>query len=440
MYGVMLSQREKYFNKKGLLNFGIYGIIHHERKYMVVMSDYSKADVKEYIRNIRLLLTESVEEMTDEKALGIIEEYVFSQARSSSCSFRDNTALIERLFLSLRCEMDILQPLIDDRSISEIMVNGPDNIFVEREGVITQVPASFDSVEDLQELIRRIAGRVHREINELNPIVDARLSDGSRVNAVYGNIALNGPILTIRKFPERVMTMGDFIQNGTISLEGARILRILVRCGYNCFVSGGTSSGKTTMLNVLAQLIPPGERVIVIEDSAELQINQISNIVRMECRSPNTSGRGQVDMTHLVRASLRMRPDRIIVGEVRGGEVFDMINAMNTGHAGSLSTGHANSISGMLKRLEAMFMQAVDFPVEAIRAQISEGIDIMIHMSRMRDGSRRVVEIAELAEVRDGQIRTNCLYRAEGGMTGSKLLHREKLMIGDVDEEELVMI
>jgi len=247
--------------------------MHHERKYMVVMSNYSKADVKEYIRNIRLLLTESVEEMTDEKALGIIEEYVFSQTRSSSCSFRDNTALIERLFLSLRCEMDILQPLIDDRSISEIMVNGPDNIFVEREGVITQVPASFDSVEDLQELIRRIAGRVHREINELNPIVDARLSDGSRVNAVYGNIALNGPILTIRKFPERVMTMGDFIRNGTISLEGARILRILVRCGYNCFVSGGTSSGKTTMLNVLAQLIPPGERVIVIEDSAELQIN-----------------------------------------------------------------------------------------------------------------------------------------------------------------------
>ena len=217
--------------------------MHHERKYMGVMSINSKADVKEYIRDIRLLLTESVEEMTDEKALAIIEEYVFSQERSSSCSFKDNTALIERLFLSLRCEMDILQPFIDDRSISEIMVNGPDKIFVERKGVITQVPACFDSVEDLQELIRRIAGRVHREINELNPIVDARLSDGSRVNAVYGNIALNGPILTIRKFPERVMTMGDFIRNGTISLEGARFLSVLVRCGYNCFVSGGTSSG-----------------------------------------------------------------------------------------------------------------------------------------------------------------------------------------------------
>ena len=407
---------------------------------MVLMSFYTKADVKQYIRDIRLLLTESVEEMTDDRALGIIEDYVFSQERSSSCSFRDNTALIERLFLSLRCEMDILQPFIDDKSISEIMVNGPDSIFVEREGVIAQVPLSFDSVEDLQELIRRIAGRVHREINELNPIVDARLSDGSRVNAVYGNIALNGPILTIRKFPERVMTMGDFIRNGTVSLECARALNVLVRCGYNCFVSGGTSSGKTTMLNVLAQLIPPGERVIVIEDSAELQINQISNIVRMECRSPNTSGRGRVDMTHLVRASLRMRPDRIIVGEVRGGEVFDMINAMNTGHSGSLSTGHANSIPGMLKRLEAMFMQAVDFPVDAIRAQISEGIDIMIHMSRMRDGSRRVVEIAELTEVRDGQILTNCLYRVDCGMTGNRLIHREKLEIGDIDDKELLSI
>ncbi len=407
---------------------------------MVIMSFYTKEDVKDYIRDIRLLLTESVEEMTDEKALTIIEEYVFSQERSSSCSFRDNTSLIERLFLSLRCEMDILQPYIDDKSISEIMVNGADSIFVERRGVITQVPLAFDSTEDLQELIRRIAGRVHREINELNPIVDARLSDGSRVNAVYGNIALNGPILTIRKFPETVMTMRDFIRNGTVSSEAAELLRILVRCGYNCFVSGGTSSGKTTMLNVLAQLIPDHERVIVIEDSAELQIHQIKNIVRMECRSANVSGKGQVDMTQLVKASLRMRPDRIIVGEVRGSEVFDMINAMNTGHSGSLSTGHANSISGMLKRLEALFMQAADFPIDAIRAQISEGIDIMIHISRMRDGSRKVIEIAELDDVRKGQIQINSLYRLDCGMTGNRLLHREKLEIGDADDTELLKI
>lgn len=407
---------------------------------MDVMSKYTKADVRQYIRDIRLLLTESVEEMTDEKAMGIIEEYVFSQERSASCSFRDNAALIERLFLSLRCEMDILQPYIDDGSISEIMVNGPDRIFVEQRGKITQVPLSFDSTEDLLELIRRIAGRVHREINELNPIVDARLSDGSRVNAVYGNIALNGPILTIRKFPEENLTLDDLIRNGTVTPDAAGVLRTLVRCRANILVSGGTSSGKTTMLNVLAQLIPEDERVIVIEDSAELQIDRIRNIVRLECRNANAAGRGQIDMTQLVRTSLRMRPDRIIVGEVRGGEVFDMVNAMNTGHAGSMSTGHANSITGMLRRLEAMFMQAVDFPVDAIRAQISEGIDIIIHMSRMRDGSRRVVEISELTEVSEGQIRTNCLYRADDGLTGNKLVHREKLETGDIDDTELCRI
>lgn len=397
---------------------------------MVMLSFYSNDDLHRYVSDIRLLLTESVEEMTDEKALDIIENYVFSQALSGACSYGENAALIERLFLSLRKELDILQPLIDDRSISEVMVNGKDHIFVEKNGSIIQVPLSFDSTEDLEELIRRIAGRVHREINELNPIVDARLSDGSRVNAVYRNVALNGPILTIRKFPERVMSMKDFIMNGTISLEAASLLQVLVSCGYNCFVSGGTSSGKTTMLNVLAQLIPPDERVIVIEDSAELQIKQLDNIVRMECRNANVQGKGSVDMARLVKASLRMRPDRIIIGEVRGAEVFDMINAMNTGHSGSLSTGHANSISGMLKRLEAMFMQAASFPVEAIRAQISEGIDIIIHMSRMKDGSRKVIEIAELDSISDGMIRTNCLYRHDVGMTGNRLVHREKLELG----------
>lgn len=392
-----------------------------------MLSFYSIDEVHRYISEIRLLLTESVEEMTDAKALEIIEGYVFSKALSAAYSYEENAGLIKRLFLSLRKEMDILQPLIDDSSISEVMVNGKDHIFVEKNGSIIQLPLSFDSTEELEELIRRIAGRVHREINELNPIVDARLSDGSRVNAVYRNIALNGPILTIRKFPERVMSMRDFILNGTVSPEAAELLRTLVICGYNCFVSGGTSSGKTTMLNVLAQLIPPDERVIVIEDSAELQIKQLDNIVRMECRNANVQGKGNVDMARLVKTSLRMRPDRIIIGEVRGGEVFDMVNAMNTGHSGSLSTGHANSISGMLKRLEAMFMQAVDFPVEAIRAQISEGIDIIIHMSRMKDGSRKVIEISELAGIEEGIITTNCLYRHTAGMTGNRILHREKL-------------
>lgn len=392
-------------------------------------SIYSSAEIKTYIAEVRLLMTDEAESLTDEKALEIIESYVFSMKKAQSCSYRENLRLIERLFLSLRKEMDILQPYIEDKSISEIMVNGKDHIFVERRGKIERLPLSFDSTEELEELIRRVVGKNRKELTELNPIVDARLSDGSRVNAIYKNIALNGPILTIRKFPDKIMTMEDLIHKGTLSVEVAAFLKVLVKSGYNCFVCGGTSSGKTTLLNVLSQFIPPQERVVVIEDSAELQIEQVENIVRLECRSANVQGKGQVDMSQLVKASLRMRPDRIIVGEVRGKEVMDMIQAMNTGHDGSLSTAHANSISGMLKRLETMFLQAVDFPVEAIRNQIMEGIDIMIHMSRMRDGSRKVMEIAELAGMEDGQIRVNPLFRQGAGMTGNPLLHREKLVL-----------
>ena len=230
------------------------------------------------------------------------------------------------------------------------MINGKDDIFAERNGVLERLPVAFDDTEDLEELIRRIAAKVHREINELNPIVDARLSDGSRVNAVYKNIALNGPILTIRKFPEKVMDMEEMIRRETVTEEAAEFMDVMVKAGYNCFICGGTSSGKTTMLNVLSQLIPSDERVVVIEDSAELQIKQLENIVRLECRNANVQGKGEVDMSQLVKASLRMRPDRIIIGEVRGKEVMDMVQALNTGHSGSLSTGHANSIRGMLKK------------------------------------------------------------------------------------------
>ena len=388
---------------------------------------YTSEEIRKYISEIRLIITENPDSLTDADALEKIEEYVFSQKKAQSCSHRQNDRLIERIFLSLRKEMDILQPYIEDKSISEIMVNGKDNIFVEREGKIERLPLTFDSTEDLEELIRRIASRVHREINELNPIVDARLSDGSRVNAVYKNIALNGPILTIRKFPERVMTMGDLISNGTIEANIAEFLQILVKAGYNCFVCGGTSSGKTTLLNVLSQSIPADERVVVIEDSAELQIDQIENIVRLECRNANVQGKGEVDMAQLVRASLRMRPDRIVIGEVRGREVMDMIQAMNTGHDGSLSTGHANNIEGMLKRLEAMFLQAADLPVEAIRSQITEGIDIMIHMSRMPDGSRKVMEISELEGMQDENIKINSLYKYGSGREGRQLKHTDKL-------------
>lgn len=410
-----------------------YTLVRNEKQDRSTIAGYGKNfpytadEIKKYISEIRLIITENTDSLTDAAALEKIEEYVFSLKKAQSCSHRQNDRLIERIFLSLRKEMDILQPYIDDKSISEIMVNGKDYIFVEREGRIERLPLSFDSTEDLEELIRRIASRVHREINELNPIVDARLSDGSRVNAVYKNIALNGPILTIRKFPDRVMSMQDLINNGTIEKSIAGFLQILVKAGYNCFVCGGTSSGKTTLLNVLSQSIPADERVVVIEDSAELQIDQVENIVRLECRNANVQGKGEVDMAQLVRASLRMRPDRIVIGEVRGREVMDMIQAMNTGHDGSLSTGHANNIEGMLKRLEAMFLQAADLPVEAIRSQITEGIDIMIHMSRMPDGSRRVMEISEIEGMQDGDIRMNSLYKYGCGRANIHLKHTEKL-------------
>lgn len=387
----------------------------------------SLENIQHYMSEIRLLLTDSEDKLEDNNALARIEKYVLSLEETQSCSHRQNAQIIERLFLSLRKEMDILQPYIEDRNISEIMVNGKDNVFIEKNGRTERVPVVFDSTEDLEELIRRIAARVHREINELNPIVDARLSDGSRVNAIYKNIALNGPILTIRKFPDNVMKMEDLIKYGTVTYREAELLKILVTAGYNCFVCGGTSSGKTTLLNVLSQMIPSDERVVVIEDSAELQINQVENIVRLECRNANIQGKGEVDMAQLVKASLRMRPDRIIVGEVRGKEVMDMIQAMNTGHDGSMSTGHANSISGMLRRLEAMFLQAADFPVGAIRNQITEGIDIMIHMSRGKDGRRRVVEIAEIDGMADGEIRLNRLYENGKMKSDRGIVHIGKL-------------
>lgn len=394
---------------------------------------YSNDEIRACMSEIRLLIAEEGENISDSEALQIIEDHVFSLKKSQVCGHKANTELIDRIFLSLRREMDILQPYIDDSSISEIMVNGRSDVFAERHGRMERLPVEFDTVEDLEELIRRIASRVHREINELNPIVDARLSDGSRVNAVYKNIALNGPILTIRKFPDTVMTMDDLISNGTVEEETASFLEKLVKAGYNCFICGGTSSGKTTLLNVLSQSIPPGERLVVIEDSAELQIEQVENIVRLECRNANVQGKGGIDMSQIVKASLRMRPDRIIVGEVRGKEVMDMIQALNTGHSG-MSTGHANSIDGMLKRLEAMFLQAADFPVEAIRRQITAGIEIMIHMSRMKDGSRKITEIAELTGMEGGNIKVNMLYSHERGRTENALENREKLELAGMTE------
>ena len=350
----------------------------------------------------------------------------------------EKNKLINEVFCTLRCELEILQPLADDPSISEIMVNGKDDIFVERHGQIERVPINFESTDRLEHVIQRLAARVGREINDLNPIVDARLADGSRVNAVNSNIALNGPILTIRKFSKDRMNMADLIRQGDISEDAADFLKTLVRVGYNIFVSGGTSSGKTTFLNILSDYIPPQERVIVIEDSAELAIRGHENLVRLEAKNANAQGKGEISIRDLIRASLRMRPDRIIVGEVRSGEVVDMLAAMSTGHDGSLSTGHANSPRGMLGRLETLFLSASGFPVEAVRSQIAEAIDIFVHLARTDDGKRRVMEITELYGYEDGYFKLNQIYKYKPGVglepTGARLIRRDKLELAGLYE------
>jgi pilus assembly protein CpaF len=369
----------------------------------------------------------------DEDVRGRIESEAVSGRSCRGLTVRERIRAADTAFCRTRRELGILQPLADDPLVSEIMVNGERDVFVERGGRIERADMRFEDVGELEELIRRIAARVHREINELSPILDARLEDGSRVNAVNKNVALNGPILTIRRFPETGITMDDLLGFGSITRTAAEFLATLVECAYNIFISGGTSSGKTTFLNALAGFIPEDERIITIEDSAELQIRGIANLVRMECRGANAQGKGEVSMRQLIRASLRMRPNRIIVGEVRGEEVLDMVQAMNTGHAGSLSTGHGNSPRGMLYRLEAMFLQAADFPVAAIRRQITEGIDVMVHLGRLPGGARTVLEIAEIAGMKDGEVELNPLfvYDASSGLTRTRngILDRAKLEV-----------
>ena len=373
------------------------------------------------------------ETLDDRRAMEIIAEEVFGDEESGN--FDDETAdrIIQKIFLKTRRRLGILQPLLEDRQVTEIMVNGPEHIFAERQGKIERWSLSFDSPDELAEIIRNIAGDVHREISELNPIVDARLADGSRVNSVYRNVAINGPILTIRKFSDNYMTMEDLAGNGTITPEAALLLRTLVECGYNIFVSGGTSSGKTTLLNALAGAIPPEERVIVIEDSMELKLSTVENIVHMECRNAVSSGKGSVTMSQLIKSSLRMRPDRIIVGEVRGAEVADMLQAMNTGHSGSMSTGHGNSVEGMLRRLEAMYLMAASMDMDAIRSQIAEGIDIMVHIEKI-GGKRRITEITEIAGYEKGVFRLNRLMNTEKGTdaaapTGNRIINSRKLWL-----------
>lgn len=345
-------------------------------------------------------------------------------------TLRELKTVVRQVYANTRSRLGPIEDYVNRDDINEIMVNGPDALFYETANGIAKADEGFASREALEEVIRNIASDVHREINEMNPILDARLKDGSRVNAVYRNIALDGPSLTIRKFAKERITIDDMVKCGTLTSECADCLKDMVMCGLNIFISGGTSSGKTTFLNALSEYIPNNERAVIIEDSRELNLPDLPNLVQMECHNANSMGRGKVSMAMLIRTSLRMRPDRIIVGEVRGGEVFDMLQAMNTGHM-SLSTGHGNSVKGMLRRLEAMYLMSAQIPMDSIRAQITEGIDVMVHLGRLRDGSRRIIEVKELLGYDNGEYTLNPLFIMREDMkleaTGCRLKNRFKI-------------
>lgn len=373
-----------------------------------------KAIENQIVENIKnLLQSESYvqRDLNDEEIKNVIKERLAYDLKENNLKINVNRKknIIDRVFNSIK-RLDMLQPLIEDKSITEIMINGCEDIFIERNGQIEKLESTFESTQSLQNIVQKIVSDVNRVVNESTPIVDARLKDGSRVNVVLPPIALNGPIVTIRKFPETPMTIEKLIQYGSINSEVAELLQRMVKAKYNIFVSGGTGSGKTTFLNALSNFIPKDERVITIEDSAELQIKHVDNLVRLETRNKNTEGKGEISIRDLIKSSLRMRPDRIIVGEVRGAEALDMLQAMNTGHDGSLSTGHANSPIDMLSRLETMVLTGADFPIAAIRKQIASAIDVIIHLGRLRDRSRKVLEISEVLGVKNGEIELNPIY------------------------------
>lgn len=351
------------------------------------------------------------EQIGDDELYDCIEQAVAGVAERQYLPLGQRIDLKNRLFDSFR-RLDILQELVDDPEVTEIMVNGKDHIFVERSGRLERWDRSFEQVEQLEDMIQQIVSKINRVVNVSRPIADARLvEDGSRVHIVLPPIALDGPVVTIRKFPEPI-TIDRLIRYGSLTREAADFLEKLVRSGYNIFISGGTGSGKTTFLNALSAYIPETERVITIEDSAELQITQIPNLVRLETRGANAEGEGAVEISDLIRASLRMRPNYLIVGEVRGKECLDMLQALNTGHFG-LSTGHGNSARDMLSRLETMTLMAADIPLTAVRGQIASAIDILVHLGRLRDRSRRVLEITEVTGYAEGEIQLNPLYRFE---------------------------
>jgi len=400
----------------------------------------------ETLRERVLEQLDHTKEASDEEIYDCIDEVLIQESKKAYLPLKVRLQLRKSVFDSLR-RMDVLQELLENPAITEIMVNGYETIFVEEQGKIRKLDTHFLSRERLSDVIQQIVARTNRRVNEASPIVDSRLEDGSRVHAVLNPIAINGPILTIRKFPDHPVTMQDLLEWNALNKELVDLFADLVRAGYNIFVCGGTGSGKTTFLNAISNYIK-NERVITIEDSAELNLSSVENLVRLETRNKNTEGENAITIRDLIRSSLRMRPDRIIVGEVRGEEALDLLQAMNTGHDGSFSTGHGNSPQDMLSRLETMVLMGVDMPVSAIRAQIASAIDILVFLGRLRDRSRKLLEIVEITGYEKEEIQTNLLYqfvetgqdkgRIQGEWQGSKtrLKKRKKLVAAGICWDE----
>nr|WP_302763319.1 CpaF family protein [uncultured Blautia sp.] len=398
-------------------------------------------EIKRFLLADAMLLSRA----SDEQLMRRIADVADHKLGKVSLSPQERSRVVRLVFSSIR-GLGILDEILADDSITEVMINGPDHIFVEHAGRLYRLNKKFDNERQLEDIIQKIVGKAGKEVNQANPIVDTRLPDGSRVNVVLPPVSLSGPIVTIRKFSKTPMTVEMLLKYGSLTREAAAFLEKLVRAKYNIFISGGTGSGKTTFLNALSNFIPRDERIITIEDSAELQIKNIENLVSLETRNANTSGRGEISIRDLIRSALRMRPERIVVGEVRGAEALDMLQAMNTGHDGSLSTGHANSTRDMLSRLETMVLQGNDgLPLPAIRQQIASALDIIIHLSRLRDKSRRTMEITEVLGYENGEIQLNPLFvfketegstleRVEGHLvrTGNPLRNDYKLRLQGV--------
>jgi len=406
------------------------------------MKDYE--EIKGEIRRELLEQIDYTRDMTDGEIAEMIDEHVLRVGKQYFLTLQQKNRLKKELFASIR-QLDVLEEFLSDNTVTEIMVNGPDSIFIEREGRLSKEDVHFESEEKLVDVIQQIVAKVNRVVNEASPIVDARLSGGARVNVVMPPIALNGPILTIRRFPDRPMGAEDLYQNHSVSQDVMEFLQKLIKARFNIFISGGTGSGKTTFLNILSNFIPREERIITIEDNAELQIRNIPNLVRLETRNANVEGCKPIAIRDLIKTALRMRPDRIIVGEVRSEEAIDLLMAMNTGHDGSLSTGHANSARDMLTRLETMVLMGMEMPLDAIRRQIASAVDIIVHLGRLRDHSRKVLEVAEVVGYVDGEIVLSPLYAfmengsdEKGQIRGSlekkhPLVHQEKLRSAGIE-------